>query len=275
MKPLLRWAGGKRHIAHLLCERFPSSWNSGSYFEPFLGGAALFLAINPNRAIVGDINANLVDFYLAVRDSTQEVLACIHKIRSKYNDLDEAGQQEFFTFLRSEFNDPETTYNKPALLFSLNKLCFNGLYRENSKGAFNVPFGKKRRFPEFSDAHFLEVSNALAHTQIMNADFEETVGSASAGDFVYFDPLYIPVNDTSNFTSYSSVGFGLPDQDRLASLMLSLKERGVNAVLSNSATNVTEGIYSGLRMERILAPRMVSAKASGRGSVEELIIMNF
>jgi DNA adenine methylase len=275
MKPLLKWAGGKRHIAHLVRERFPENWNSGTYFEPFIGGGAVYLELGPKVATIGDVNTNLVDFYLAVRDQPLSLLEALHGIRSTYDALSDEDRLAYFLQLRAQFNTSEPGVNKPALLFALNKLCFNGLYRENAKGNFNVPFGKKKKFPEFSDDHFLAASELLANASIMNADFEFTVSSAVAGDFVYFDPPYVPVNQTSNFTAYSSDGFDRSYQERLANLMASLGERGVNAVLSNSATYETEEIYAGLRMERISAPRMVSAKASGRGPVDELLIMNF
>lgn len=275
MKPLLKWAGGKRHIAHEVSSRFPEDWRSGTYFEPFIGGGALFLYLNPRRAVLGDINAHLVKFYIDVRDAPETLVAKISQIAERFDGLDEEGKKTFFYELRDQFNATKTSTEHSALMYCLNKLCFNGLYRENSKGAFNVPFGKKTRFPEFDVQNFLDVSAALQEVEILQSDFEETVSSAVAGDFVYFDPPYIPVDATSNFTAYSSSGFGPIEQKRLATLMFQLAERGIKAVLSNSATPITEETFKGLQQEIISAPRMVSAKSSGRGEVQELLIRNF
>jgi len=177
--------------------------------------------------------------------------------------------------LRAQFNDQDKSIDSSVLLFALNKLCFNGLYRENSKGMFNVPFGQKKTFPSFSDDEFVMVSEALSKTTIRLADFAETVSDAVKGDFVYFDPPYVPVSATSSFTSYSSDGFGLESQRRLALMMLELREGGVRAMTSNSFTDLTTEIFGDFRQEIIVAPRMVSASASGRGEVQELLIMNY
>jgi DNA adenine methylase len=162
-----------------------------------------------------------------------------------------------------------------ALFFVLNKLCFNGLYRENSKGLFNVPFGKKESFPELDQDLFAHASIVFQKAKIYVADFEASLKSAKSGDFVYLDPPYIPLDATSSFTSYSSGGFGLDSQERLARVMGELAQKGVRAMLSNSATPLTGKIYKGFRFVEIQAPRMVSAKAAGRGQIAELLIMNY
>lgn len=281
MKPLLKWAGGKRHIAPLVHSRFPENWNSGRYYEPFLGGAAIFLHVTPQNAVLADVNAHLVKFYTDVQTDPQLLVSQIREIGRKFNEFDEKtieGMEEkqlYFYDLRAQFNSSLTSPEHSALMFALNKLCFNGLYRENSKGAFNVPFGKKKIFPSFTDDEFLEVSRLLTDIEIHNCDFEAAVGSSKAGDFVYFDPPYVPIDATAHFTSYSASGFGIEDQKRLAALMFELAERGVKALLSNSATELTREIYAGLNSDTISAPRMVSAKGSSRKPVDELLIMNF
>lgn len=281
VKPLLKWAGGKRHIAPLVQSHFPESWNSGRYFEPFLGGAAIFLHVNPQRAILADVNAHLVKFYTDVQVDPLLLVSQIREIGRQFDEFDDEtpeGMQEkqlYFYDLRTQFNSSLTSPEHSALMYALNKLCFNGLYRENSKGAFNVPFGKRKIFPGFTDEEFLEVSRLLSGVEIYNCDFEAAVSSAVAGDFVYFDPPYVPIDATAHFTSYSSSGFGIEDQQRLAGLMFELAERGVKALMSNSATELTKEIYAGLASETISAPRMVSAKGSSRKPVDELLIMNF
>jgi len=276
VKPLLKWAGGKRHIAGELFKSFPEDWNEGRYFEPFIGGAAMFLHLKPLQAKISDLNPRLVGFYTHVKSRPTELLEFIDGLIESFESKPEDSKNDYYLNLRKKFNasSPESL-ESAALLYVINKLCFNGLYRENSKGVFNVPFGWKKKFPEFPHDDFFEASKTFSDTEISNQDFGNAVESAVAGDFVYFDPPYIPVKATSNFTSYSSSGFGVKDQMRLASLMFKLKTIGVKSICSNSETPLTREIYSGLDSVTIQAPRMVSARASGRGHVTELIIKNF
>jgi len=275
MKPLLKWAGGKRHIVPVLEHFLPSDWNAGTYFEPFLGGGALFLHLAPAKARLADVNPWLIGFYKDVQKQPGELYALIQKYAGEFDVLDQAEKKNLYETLRAKFNAAEVGLDSSALFYVLNKLCFNGLYRENSKGAFNVPFGQKKQFPALVESDFLNASSVLGGRLIELADFEKTVSNAVAGDFVYFDPPYVPVTATASFTSYSSEGFGLEAQKRLASTMHELQAIGVRAMLSNSATELTAEIYSGLRQETISAPRRVSAKASGRGQIDEFLIMNF
>lgn len=275
MKPLLKWAGGKRHIANTLEKHLPGDWFEGTYFEPFLGGAAFFLHLGPPRAVVADLNSWLVRFYTDVQERPRELVAGIRAIAGAFDDNPLDSKKNFYLSLRTTFNECDVSLESSVLLFALNKLCFNGLYRENSKGKFNVPFGQKVRFPSFSEEEFFMASEMFSETSIELSDFEETVSGTSKGDFVYLDPPYVPVSATSSFTSYSSEGFGLEAQIRLASTMLELKKKGVRAMASNSFTDLTSEIYGGLRQETILAPRMVSASAAGRGEIKELLIMNY
>jgi DNA adenine methylase len=275
MKPLLKWAGGKRHIVPVLERFLPSDWNAGTYFEPFLGGAALFLHLAPAQAMLADVNPWLIGFYKDVQKRPGELYALIQRYAGEFDELEQAAKKDFYLTLREKFNAAEVGLDSSALFYVLNKLCFNGLYRENSKGAFNVPFGQKKQFPALVESDFLDASSALDGRLIELSDFEKTVSNAVAGDFVYFDPPYVPLTATASFTSYSSEGFGLEAQKRLASTMHDLQARGVRAMLSNSAAELTAEIYSGLRQETISAPRMVSAKASGRGQIDEFLIMNF
>lgn len=275
MKPLLKWAGGKRHIVNTLEKHLPADWSEGTYFEPFLGGAAFFLHLRPKRAVVADLNSWLVRFYTDVRERPRELMAGIDAIARAFDGNPPDSKKDFYLSLRTRFNESDVSLESSVLLYALNKLCFNGLYRENSNGKFNVPFGQKAKFPSFSEREFFTASEILSETSIRLSDFEESVSTTTRGDFVYFDPPYVPVSATSSFTSYSSEGFGLEAQNRLASTMLDLKKKGVRAMTSNSFSNLTSEIYGGLRQETIFAPRMVSASASGRGEIKELLIMNY
>jgi len=275
MKPLLKWAGGKRHIASTLETHLPSDWAKGMFYEPFLGGAAMFFHLEPKKATLSDVNAALIAFYRDLRDHPEELFSGISNLANHFDAMDEGLKTDFYLQLREEFNSLTPTTRKSELFYALNKLCFNGLYRENSKGKFNVPFGKKKSFPILSLPDFLEAADRLMDVKLETSDFEHTARQARAGDFIYFDPPYIPIDSTSNFTSYSSGGFDLSSQERLASLMKTLRDNGVKAMLSNSSTPLTVETYSGLRQVAISAPRMVSAKSSGRGRIDELIIMNY
>jgi len=276
VSPLLKWAGGKRHIADLLVGFLPTDWSSGRYYEPFFGGGAMFLRLKPEQARLSDLNPRLIGFYRFVRDSPETLLASINQIRDEFESAKAGKKSEVFYKLRSRFNECNPQEIESAsLLYVLNKLCFNGLYRENSKGLFNVPFGNKKRFPTLNEDQFFAVSKLLTNTELKTSDFVNAVETAESDDFVYFDPPYIPINLTSSFTAYSSTGFGIGDQKRLAELMHNLVHRGVRAICSNSDSALTREVYSSLRIDVIQAPRMVSASSDGRKLVNELVIRNY
>lgn len=287
MKPLIKWAGGKRHIAEDLFKLFPSDWDSGTYFEPFIGGAAIFLHLEPKRAVIADVNQRLIGFYEHIKRSPIEMFEGIKSLANEFDGLKtvntEAEEAVINELRKSKFLEFRTTYNasepdsiqSAILLFALNKLCFNGLYRENSNGFFNVPFGQKKSFPSFFQDDFMVVSELLSETKILNSDFESAIQSAVSGDFIYLDPPYVPIDATSSFTSYHSDGFGLEDQARIARIMLDNKEKGIRMMCSNSDTPVSREIFSDLKIQEILAPRMVSASSAGRGNISELVIMNY
>ena len=276
MKPLLKWAGGKRHIADELFSYFPVDWNKGTYIEPFIGGGAMFLFLAPERALIADLNIRLFGFYSHIKNSPDEVFNGIFEISKSFNESPLEKKKDFYLELRSKYNSSEVSSVESAiLLYSLNKLCFNGLYRENSKGFFNVPFGQKKSFPALERQDFESASTLLQNATVSNSDFEATLSHAVAGDFVYLDPPYIPIDATSSFTSYHADGFGISDQARLAQRMIELKESNIKAMCSNSDTPLSREVYGNLNIKTIQAPRMVSERDSGRGSVSELVITNF
>ena len=276
VKPLIKWAGGKRQIAEELFSRFPADWNRGTYIEPFIGGAAMFLHVAPSKAVIADLNSRLFGFYLQVKSNPSQLYAGIKEIADEFNSTNESNKKDYYLTLRTRYNQStEESFESAILLYALNKLCFNGLYRENSKGGFNVPFGQKKQLSYINEEELLSVSSVLAETLILNADFETTIDRAKQGDFIYLDPPYIPIDATSSFTSYHSNGFGISEQERLASVMLRLEKAGIKAMCSNSDTPLTREIFQKLNIQAIQAPRMVSAKASGRGTVSELVITNY
>ena len=236
----------------------------------------MFLHLNPNNALIADLNKRLVGFYTHIQKNVDDVFNGISEIANVFESAPLEEKKDLYLNFRTRFNASGVdTLDSAVLLYSINKLCFNGLYRENSKGGFNVPFGQKKNFPPLFKDDFEEVSRLLEHTEILNSDFEGTIARAKRGDFVYLDPPYIPIDITASFTSYHMEGFGVTDQQRLAKAMLELGKSGVKAMCSNSDTPLTREIYSQLNVATIQAPRMVSAKASGRGSVSELVITNY
>ena len=276
MKPLIKWAGGKRQIADELLRRFPADWDSGTYIEPFIGGGAVFLHVMPSKAIVADVNARLYGFYLQVKNNPNELYEAILEMANRFNGTELELQKDAYLELRKVFNlSAVDSLESASHLYALNKLCFNGLYRENSSGGFNVPFGQKRSLQVFLKQELEEVSRVLQETLILNSDFESTLTHAKSGDFVYLDPPYIPLDATASFTSYHAQGFGLKDQERLAAQMQILSDSGVKVMCSNSDTPLTREVFGNFTIQAIQAPRMVSAKASGRGSVSELVITNY
>jgi len=275
-KPILKWAGGKRHIAALIESYFPPNWRAGAYYEPFLGGGAMYFHLLPERSHISDLNTCLIGFYKHLQKGHLTLIEGINEQADYFNKLEEESQKLHFYVLRERFNKADkSSIDSAVLIYCINKLCFNGLYRENSKGEFNVPFGQKKHLPKADVNDFENAAMALAGATIGNQDFAEATKSAKSGDIVYFDPPYVPINVTASFTSYQAEGFSLEEQKRLAKLMSELKEKGIFAVCSNSSSDMTREIYKEHLQYEIDAPRMVSAKSSGRGIVKELVITNF
>lgn len=266
--PVIKWAGGKRQLLPELRRRLPSSYNR--YFEPFIGGGALYFDIAPLDAYISDINPELVNLYEVIRD---DVEALISDLSSHENSL------EYYNEIRALDRNPNYTNISPVRKASrfiyLNKTCFNGLYRVNRKGFFNVPFGRYAN-PNFLNKESLYVASEVLQTaQIECASFENILNFVKKGDFVYFDPPYIPLSQTASFTSYSKEDFGMDKQVQLKSLCDKLSAMGVNFILSNSDTPISNDLYSEYNVEKIYASRSINSKADGRGKIAEIIVRNY
>lgn len=261
-KPFLKWVGGKRQLLPELLRHVPPKF--GRYFEPFLGGGALFFALRPTNALLNDKNMRLMRTYKSIRYDVEAVIQLLCKYPY---------QSEFFYSMRKKDIDAASDTEVAAWFIYLNKSGFNGLYRVNKQNCFNVPFGRHSK-PTICDVCTLRAcSNALDHAELMSLDFETAVSNARKGDFVYFDPPYVPITATSNFTSYTLDGFGLEDQKRLRNTALKLKNKGVHVLLSNSATPLVRELYrGGFEVIEVKAKRRVNRNASGRGEISELII---
>lgn len=263
--PFVKWVGGKRSILPELLSRLPS--NMHSYYECFVGGGALFFASRPNSAVISDINSRLINTYVVVRDRVDDLIKEL-TLHSKRNDA------TYYTKVRLRFNaDAELTSDsallrQAAAFIYLNKTCFNGLFRENSKGEFNVPFGKYAKPSILDECNLRLCSAALQGVRILHQSFVD-IDIVSNG-FYYLDPPY-----DQTFTSYDSQGFSTELQVRLAATCYSIDAAGGKFMLSNSDTEFIRRLYSRFNIETVAASRLVACKSASRGKVTELIVRNY
>ncbi|GIW08839.1 MAG: site-specific DNA-methyltransferase (adenine-specific) [Dehalococcoidia bacterium] len=264
-QPFVKWAGGKTNLLPELLRRVPAQF--GTYFEPFVGGGALFFALSPPRAVLGDVNEDLICAYLEVRDDPSGLMDALD--RYEYD-------PEVYYRVRAQSVAGLDLQARAARFLYLNRTCYNGLYRVNRRGEFNVPIGRYKRPLRLYDPAVLQAASAaLAGAEIVLASFDRSVQHAKTGDFVYFDPPYWPVASTSSFTRYSPNGFDENDQKWLKALVDRLTERGVRVLLSNSDTPFTRWLYADYRIESVSAPRAINSDPANRGAVSELLVSNF
>lgn len=279
-QPFLKWAGGKRALLPEIQSRIPDF--RGKYIEPFLGAGALFLSQPKEQSkLVNDFNSDLIEVYLVIRDQPKELL---EELRSHIN------SKEYFLEVRSwdrspEFKNETTPIQRAARFIYLNKTCFNGLYRVNSKGFFNVPFGSYKKPDFINEQNINEVSRFLNFqlddgyaTEFLSGDYRQATAKAVLEDFVYLDPPYDPVSETSSFVAYQQSGFGRQDQVDLRDELIRLTNGGVPVLLSNSDTEFIENLYTVgdfFEIERVTVNRAISAKATTRGKIQEVLISNF
>lgn len=265
-RPFIKWAGGKSRLMPEIAIRFPPRDEIGGYFEPFLGGAAVFFHLNHPRSFLSDGNCDLVELYQVVQQNVEELIEAlkIHK-----------NERDYYYKIRSQNPSELTRVTRAARLIFLNKTCFNGLYRVNSKGQFNVPFGRHKN-PAICDADGLHAASmALQQAEISSGDFESVLGRVQPKDFIYFDPPYHPLNRSSSFTSYTSGRFGEEEQRRLAETYRQLAARGCFVMLSNSDTPLIRELYRDFHIHEIQASRAINSKPEGRGKITELLIINY
>lgn len=263
-RPFLKWAGGKGQLLEQLRPLLPESHER--YFEPFVGGAALFFALRPKRATLTDVNEELIDCYRAVRDRVDEVIAALGN---------HTYEQTHYYRIRELDPGALSPPERAARTIFLNRTGFNGLYRVNNSGRFNVPFGRYVNPSICNPPQLRACSAALRGAIIEVGDFEAILEHAGRGDFVYLDPPYSPVSSTSNFTSYNAGGFGFHHQKRVANLFASLDARGVRVMLSNSDDPEIPPLYSGFQIDRVEALRSINSKSAARGRVGEIVIRNY
>ena len=272
MTPFVKWAGGKRQLLDKILERMPETYNN--YFEPFVGGGAVLFKLQPDNAVINDINVSLINTYKIIASKPKEFISCVNKLDAE---MSEDGKAYYYS-LREHYNDKllkeEFDVEMAALFVFINKHCFNGLYRVNGKGLFNVPYNNSKK-KSIDVESILEISNFLKKITILQGDFEEACRSAKKGDFVFFDSPYAPLNPTS-FESYTKEGFDVESHERLAKLFDDLTERGCYCMLTNHNTDFINELYGnkGYKIDVVSVKRMINSDATKRTG-EEVIICNY
>ena len=269
-RPFLKWAGGKSQLLDAIVPIIRDSGPIDTYHEPFVGGGAVYFELFRlglvRQANLSDLNEGLIETYRVVRDETEHLLCTLVEHKERHD-------HDYYYRVRSMV--PATPLDRAARIIYLNKTCFNGLFRENSRGLFNVPLGAHSN-PMIADhANLRSTAHALRDAQLAVSSFDEVVARARSGDLVYFDPPYDPLSATSSFTAYSRGGFGAADQERLASVVTELTRNQVRVVASNSSTDLIRRLYAPYRIRELLATRAMNSVGSGRGKVLELLISNF
>ena len=272
LQPFTKWTGGKRQLLGELRSYMPETF--GRYFEPFVGGGALFFDLAPEKAVINDFNEELINAYRQIKNNPAELINLL--IKHKENN-----SKDYYLELRSADRDGRisrmTGVERAARILYMLRVDFNGLYPVNSKNQFNVPYGRYKN-PKIVDVDLLyQISEYLNENdvEILQTDFAEAVKDAQTGDFVYFDPPYIPLNETSSFTSYTHEGFSYEEQVRLRNTFKELTERGVYAMLSNSSSPLVEELYKDFNIYFVEAQRTNGAKSSSRGKISEIIVTNY
>ena len=274
LRPFVKWAGGKTQLLERLHAYMPETYNN--YFEPFIGGGSFFLNIAPKKATINDFNAELVCAYKCFQNDE-----LFESLKNELKKHEVNHSEEYYYQIRSMDKKERfltlPIYVRAARMIYLNKSCFNGLYRVNSKGFFNVPSGRKKKVVTFDEDNFDSLREYFRNNDIMilNGDFEDAVKNAKAGDFVYFDPPYDVIENKNSFTSYAKNDFGKDEQIRLAKLYKRLSDKGVFVMLSNHNTAFINELYKDFNIHVVNAKRMINSKADGRGDVEEVIITNY
>jgi DNA adenine methylase len=268
-RPFLKWAGGKTQLLPQLARFYPPKGSVDRYVEPFLGSGAVFFhvksVVEPRRVLLWDNNRELIDSFKAVQDNVGQVIKLLSRYREQHS-------KDFFLAMREK--RPKSPAAIAARLIYLNKTCFNGLYRVNSRGIFNVPFGKHRNPGLFNEAWLRQAAAQLAGAKIEAEDFRLLELEAKAGDFIYFDPPYHPRSKTSYFTAYTRELFGQAEQEKLAALYRVLDRKGCLLMLSNSDTPLIRELYRDFDIREVSARRMINSRADRRGAIRELVVLN-
>lgn len=285
-KPFLKWAGGKSQLISQIQNNLPQDLltTEYTYIEPFVGsGAILFWILQNypkiNKIVINDINEELINVYKTILNDPQSIINILKQYQNEYHKLtNDSERKEYYYNKRSQFNTKiESTLIQSALFIFLNKNCFNGLYRVNKNGQFNVPIGNYKTPTICDEENLLACSKILQNTTILCGDYQDTLKYVTGNSIFYFDPPYKPISKTSNFNSYSKDTFGDTEQDRLKTFCDLLSKQNLKWILSNSDTgdNFFDNLYSQYKINRVKAKRSINSKGDSRGEINELLIKNF
>ncbi|MDD5464399.1 MAG: DNA adenine methylase [Candidatus Moranbacteria bacterium] len=276
-KPFVKWVGGKRQLLKQFRERdlyppYDFDPKTATYFEPFVGGGAMFFDLLPKKAVLSDMNAELVTTYNVIKNDVEGLIKKLKEHQKKNN-------KEYFLKVRAYDFKKLSDVDVAARFIYLNRTCFNGMFRVNGSGQFNVPFGDNKNPLICDEENLRKAHDAMKHTKILHQDYGKVLEKAKKGDFVYFDPPYYPVNATSSFTSYTKEGFLEKQQIELKDAFVELHKRGCYVMLSNSDTPLINELYSGLgkkiKIHTVDAGRSINSKGTGRGKIKEVVVINY
>ncbi len=237
VRPFLRWIGGKTKSIPFLLNHLPNNFKpENTYYEPFLGAASLFLCLSPKSAVLSDKNRDLIECYIAIKERPELVSRYLSPLKKNTS-------KDYYNSVRKKYNKLNISISKSAMFIYLNKTCFNGIWRVNLNGEFNVPYGYKEPPVLPTKEHILQISRRLSNTILLHMDYQDAVKDAGKGDFIYFDPPYPPLNSTSNFTQYTKERFSFEDHKKLFQVAKLLSARGCNVLISNSNTEFIRSLY--------------------------------
>ncbi len=275
-KPFVKWVGGKRQLLKQfkdLCLYPPTGFDvlKNTYYEPFVGGGAVFFDLLPKKAVLSDMNKELVITYNVIKNNVEDLIKSLKK--HKHN-------KEYFLKIRAQKIEKLSDLQTASRFIYLNRTCFNGMYRVNRSGEFNVPFGDNKNPLICDEENLRKVSNILKNVSVVHEDYKNVLNKAKKGDFIYFDPPYYPINKTSSFTSYTADAFLEKEQIELRDTFMELNKRGCFVMLSNSDTSFINKIYSEIKdkkvkINKVQAGRSINSKGSGRGKITEVLITNY
>lgn len=294
VRPFVKWAGGKGNLILQLSNFYPNELRNGiieRYIEPFVGGGAVLIDILQNydvrQAYAFDINIDLINSYNVIKNNVEELIINLKRMETEYLQLEQEERKNYFYNKRNEYNnyilqENEQNVQRAAQFIYLNRTCFNGLYRVNKEGKFNVPVGSYKRPTICDEENLRKLSELIHNVQFQYGDYKKSVEYVTENTFVYFDPPYRPLNVTSKFTSYAKEDFSDDNQRELAIFYRELNERNAKLMLSNSnPKNVDEedhffdNIYQGFNIDEIYASRMINANSEGRGKISEILVTNY
>lgn len=267
--PFVKWAGGKRQLLPELIKRVPKFT---TYCEPFVGGGALFFYLQPKKAIINDFNKDLINTYITIQNDVESLIQYLSTYKN-----DSESYYKIRELDRTPLFHRMSATEKASRLIYLNKTCYNGLFRVNSMGEFNSPFGSYKSPNIVNEPTLRAIHNYFQNADVtfLSGDFEAAVKGLKKGTFVYFDPPYDPVSASSNFTGYTNLGFGKQEQRRLKEVCDELNAKGIKFLLSNSATDFILDLYKEYNIEKISAKRVINSNANNRGNVDEVLIRNY